>query len=414
MDKKRTTWQKVRNIFQNIHLWIGLSTGIIVVIICLSGTLYVYNTELTEMASPHLYKVEQEAKGVRMTPDAAIKKVKTQAEGEVIAIHIPEDLNRTYQINVKKEGDKSRNGTTYYLNPYTGDILGNSLTKSGMQEFMSTLFSLHRWLLFDKIETSIFSSITNQELGRKITGTATILFTLGCITGMIIWFPKRIKNWKKGLKIKATGNWKRTNHDLHNTLAFYSVFFLLIMGLTGPQWSFTWYKDGLHKTLGTYKKPEVKNSSTNKEILANIDSDLTKLDEINLASLLKLADTELLYKGDYKISLPAKGESLIEINKTKTGFFAPAAGDKLSVDVSDQKIVKKEIFKEKPFNERIAGSIKALHMGYVYGGASKLIYFITCLIATSLPITGTMIWWNKKKKKKPSMVGVKKEKAMVA
>lgn len=417
LKNKQTNWQRIRNFFLNIHLWIGLGSGLIVIIICFSGTLYVYNTELTEMATPHLYEVTPPENGIRITPDIAVAKLKSVTEGNITTVQIPADLRRTYQVNVKTEGDKSRNGTAYYMNPYSGEIVGNSLTKSGMQEFMSTMFSLHRWLLFDKIETPMFSSISNRDLGRKITGTATILFTLGCITGMIVWIPRRVKNWKQGLKLKLSGNWKRANHDLHNTLAFYSVFFLLIMGLTGPQWSFEWYKAGMQKTLGTYKEPAEKVPKKETVLLASVNMNVVKStgQPIDLRTLLSIADTELPYKGDYRISLPGDGESTVEITKTKTGFFAPAAGDKFSIDAYNQKIVNKEIFKEKPFNERVAGSIKALHMGYVYGGASKLIYFITCLIATSLPITGTLIWLNKKKKKKkPAATGVRREKAMIA
>jgi uncharacterized iron-regulated membrane protein len=386
-----------------IHLWIGLGSGIIVVIICLSGTLYVYNTELTELATPHLYSVKAPENGIRITVDEAISKIKKVADGNIISINVPADLNRTYQVNVKKDGDKSRNGTAYYINPYTGAVAGNSLNKSGMQEFMSKMFSLHRWLLFDKIETPILSFMTNQELGRKITGTATILFTLGCITGMFVWFPKRMKNWKQGLKLKLSGNWKRANHDLHNTLAFYSVFFLLIMGITGPQWSFEWYRNGMQKTLGTYK-PKIENTSPKKETLLarnNENPDPKIAFPPDLTSLISIADQELSYKGDYRISFPNEEKTIVDFTKTKTGFFAPAAGDKLSINAESKKVSKKEIFKDKPFNERIAGSIKALHVGNVYGGFTKLIYFITCLIATSLPITGTLIWFNKKKKKKP-------------
>ncbi len=51
------------------------------------------------------------------------------------------------------------------------------------------------------------------------------------------------------------------------------------------------------------------------------------------------------------------------------------------------------------FNERIAGSIKALHVGIAYGTFTRIIYFIACLIATSLPVTGT-IWFNKLKEKR--------------
>ena len=40
---------------------------------------------------------------------------------------------------------------------------------------------------------------------------------------------------------------------------------------------------------------------------------------------------------------------------------------------------------------------------------SKIIYFITCLIATSLPITGIFIWINKMKKKKDDIYTPLKE-----
>jgi len=69
------------------------------------------------------------------------------------------------------------------------------------------------------------------------------------------------------------------------------------------------------------------------------------------------------------------------------------------MDQYSGKIVKTEIFKDKPFKERVAGSIKAIHVGNVYGTFTKIIYFLACLIATSLPVTGTMIWLNKMKKK---------------
>ena len=62
--------------------------------------------------------------------------------------------------------------------------------------------------------------------------------------------------------------------------------------------------------------------------------------------------------------------------------------------------MKKELFRNRPFNERVAGSIKALHTGSIYGIFTKLLYFFACLVATTLPVTGTIIWIDKLKKKK--------------
>lgn len=433
--KKPSAWQRVRKLFNDVHLWLGLGSGLIVFVICFTGTVYVYNTELTEMATPHLYQVTPVEGVDRIAPEKLLAKVQEQAGGMVTTIQIPADPERTYQFNVKKEGEKSRFGTAYMVNPYTGDIVGNSQEKSSTKEFMGTMFSLHRWLLLDKVEKPILSSMTNRELGSKISGWTTIIFTLGCITGLIIWFPQKIKTWRQGLKIKFSANWKRINHDLHNTLAFYSLIFLLVMGITGPQWSFQWYRDGLQKTLGTYKpqaegakpassgngkrggsdvlsagKPGVEGNKSGSTASAapgvsttidnNVESALDSGKQpLGISAYIEAANKQLPYRGNYSVSLPAEPGAPVSISKTRVGFFAPAAGDRLTLDPYTASTMKLDIFREKPFNERIAGSIKALHVGNVYGGFSKLLYFIACLIATTLPVTGTLIWINKLKKK---------------
>src|SRR5690606_8408464 len=109
-------------------------------------------------------------------------------------------------------------------------------------------------LVLDKVEDPIITGLENRKLICYITGTSTILFTIGVLTGIVIWIPRKAKYWRQGLKIKFSGNWKRINHDLHNTLAIYSAVILFLMGVTGPFWSFTWYRTGLQKSLGTYQE----------------------------------------------------------------------------------------------------------------------------------------------------------------
>lgn len=452
----RSYWQKIRKLFNDIHLWLGLTSGLIVIVVCFSGTVYVYSTELTEMAAPHLYTVTPPAGAVRIPADSMLRKVEAASGGTITSVQVPSDPGRTYQYNVRVKGDNSRGGIAWFVDPYRGDITGNSKEKNNTREFMMKMFSLHRWLLLDKVEEEIITGTNNRKLGSMITGWATILFTLGCITGLVIWFPQKVKFWRQGLKIKWKAGWKRVNHDLHNTLAFYSLIFLLLMGLTGPQWSFEWYRTGLQKTLGTYKEP-VKEEGRGTSGQARREGELPRAGQDRqegrpeaaagqggvalkeggsrteapgqrpaagpggrgekppgstipkgtgwtkpgIHDYMAAADRALLYEGNYTIMLPADSTAVVHISKTKAGFFAPAAADRLMLDQYSSAVLKKEIFRDKPFNERVAQSIRAIHVGNVYGGFTKLLYFLACLIATSLPVTGTMIWLNKMKKKKP-------------
>src|SRR5690606_26556259 len=159
---KRTRWQKARKLFRDIHLWLGLSSGLIIVAVCLSGTIYVFNTELTEMAAPHLHKVKIDKEKLRMPAEAFMDKIKNESGGRITSVSIYADPERTYQYITKTKDDKSRSGIAYFVNPYTGEITGSSKEENSMRDFMSTMFSLHRWLLLDKIETPLFSGITNR------------------------------------------------------------------------------------------------------------------------------------------------------------------------------------------------------------------------------------------------------------
>jgi len=444
-QKTKSAWQKIRKFFNDIHLWIGLGSGIIVILICLSGTLYVFNTELREMASPELYKVKNDNGAKPIAVEVLVAKVKAGTGGKVASVKIPADPNKAYQFMVRlkekeegkgrgkeehgrkpeghdakvargegkgnqegkeikgdKKAEKGKEGpgggkrpSAFAVNQYTGEILGNiSESKTATASFMQTMFSLHRWLLLDKIEKPLIGELENRKLGSYISGTATILFTLGVITGIVIWFPQKIRAWKQGLKVKWSGSWKRKNHDLHNSLGFYACIFLFLMGITGPQWSFPWYREALRKTLGTYQ-PE--GFEPPKDPVSKFGTGAGK--PLNIVDYIAAADRVLPYNGDYSVSLPKDSTAAVSITKNRTGFFAPSAADKLLLDQYTASVLKIEVFKDKPFNERVSGSIKALHLGDVYGMFTKIIYFFACLIATSLPVTGTIIWLNKLKKK---------------
>jgi uncharacterized iron-regulated membrane protein len=164
MVKQKSTasqWPKIRKFFNDIHMWLGLVSGMIVILICLSGTIYVYNTEITEKSAPHLYKVVPDLSKKKMQPEDGISIAEKAGDGKVISIVVPAEVDRTFQYTVRKKEEKGR-GTTYMLNPYTGAITGNSNEKNGTKEFMGKMFSLHRWLLIDKIEEPLVDGLTNH------------------------------------------------------------------------------------------------------------------------------------------------------------------------------------------------------------------------------------------------------------
>jgi uncharacterized iron-regulated membrane protein len=393
-------WKPIRKFFNDIHLYAGLTCGLIVIAVCLSGTIYVYNTEIREFFDSERYFVE------KTTSKLSLDELKSnlEAEGifEVIGAQVFKGEGRTVQFSVKKEGEEKP--ITLFVDPYTGNILADNKEKTSTEEFMGYMFSLHRWLLLDKIEKPILESMSNMELGRFINGVATLLFLLGVLTGMVIWVPQKTKNWKQGLKVKWNANWKRVNHDLHNTLAFYSLGALFIMAVTGPFWSYQWYKTGWQKTWDIYQAPKEEKKGTSqdqaKKEESSIEEQIQPVYFMSFDEILIAANNTLNYDGNIRITLPENPGAAISISKSRTGFFARAGADQLKLNPETLEVKEANLFGELPVRQQIGRSVKALHTGEIFGQVTKFLWFLGCLIATSLPITGTLIWWNKKKKKR--------------
>ena len=390
-------WKSIRQFLNDIHLYAGLTCGLIVIAVCLTGTIYVYNTEIREFFDSERYFVEKEGKAIPL--DELKSTLETQYSSQVVGFQVFGQEGRTLQFSLKKPGEE--NSITYFVNPYSGEVVADNANKTPTETFMGYLFSTHRWLLLDKVETPILDSMSNQDLGRLINGIATSLFLLGVLTGIFLWLPKKAKNWKQGLTVKWSGNWKRINHDLHNTLAFYSLISLFIMAVTGPFWSFGWYKTGWQKTWDTYQAPKEEPKANSAQETEPIQDSLPQPADpvVSLDELLALANQQLPYEGNVRFTLPEDAEGDIGVSKSRIGFFARAGADQLKVIPATLEVKETILFGELPVRQQIGKSVKALHTGEIFGQLTKFLWFIACAVATSLPITGTLIWWNKRSKK---------------
>ncbi|SHM97848.1 PepSY domain-containing protein [Polaribacter sp. KT 15] len=372
---KQKTAYTFRKLINDIHLWLGLASGIVLFVVCLTGTVLAFEHEIKDFFAE---KLTIEETNEKIAISSLVNTLKEKEIGFVTGVTLPTNDLKPYVFNVKKDL-KERRGAKVLVNPFNAEV--KKVQKTSADAFLLVMFKLHRWLMLD------------TTVGRPIVGIATIIFLILSITGIVLWFPRKIKlkNFKQGFKIKFNANWKRINHDLHNTLGFYACIFIVIMGLTGLCWSFEGYREGLSTVLGT----KVFNRSSVKLNVDKIPTDkILTVDE-----LIATANKTLDYKGELSVTFPNKRNNYYSFRKSDDFSFSPVFTDKLYLDVTG-KVLAVDYFKDKPFNVKIASLIKPLHTGEIYGMLSKIIYFLACLIATSLPVTGTIIWLNKLKKNK--------------
>ncbi|MCJ8208697.1 PepSY domain-containing protein [Mucilaginibacter sp. RS28] len=370
-----------------LHLWIGLVTGVIVVIVSVSGCILVFEDELFDLFHKDLVYVNKT--GPARPVSELLKNVKkvTGPKKDITDIRINAD-DKSYIFTASKVNKHNDINLSYfsqfkyrdevYVNPYTGKVLGVIDTR---YEFFNVTEQLHRQLLLVK------------PVGSVVIGCCILLFLVMLITGFILWLPKNIRQLKKSLSVKWSAKWKRVNYDLHNSFGFYVLPVAIIIAVTGLTWSFKWWEKGIYKALGSSKPVIlVRNAPT----ISTPDSTGDHLDEIVYQLKSRL-------NGNYHtigLNLPKKNSkaimAFVYIKKPTDGWRNISY---YYFDARTGKQFDQLEHASNPLGLKWRNSNKDIHTGRIYGLPTQILAFLASLICASLPITGFLIWWGKRNKK---------------
>jgi len=395
--KKKNKDSLFKRINNWLHLWLGLISGIIVLIVCLTGCIWVFNEEITGLLEPET-KVEWQNKPV-LTPsqltDVAAKlypdKVPAYAnyhQGEVINLSLRDKVKKGGR---RGGGERRGGGVSLKINPFTGEVISKEVRKPGETDFFRFILNGHRflWLPF--------------EIGRPIVNYGTLVFVVLLITGLIWWYPKK---WNKStrdksFKIKWGASFKRVNLDLHNVLGFYALLFLAAIALTGMVYGIKWYSDGLYWVTTGEKLPEFRRLESDSLQAGKFYKPVQAMDAAWAKVVAKHPKSTGFY---YSFPDARRAKATIDI------YVYPTAGQFYNSQsyTFDQHTLKELTrldpyavsYDEASFGQKLRKMNYDIHVGSILGFPGKVLAFLASLIGASLPITGFLIWYGRKFKKK--------------
>lgn len=376
-----------------LHLWFGLSVGIIVFIVSLTGTMYVFKDEIQSVLRKDVLYVKAETITQQPLPIEVLREkvsLEVNEKFPISSVEIPLDKNKSYEFLYYEKEKKAWNyfdevkiNKLVYVNQYTGEILG--------------IYN-EKYDLFPILKSIHWSLLLKADWGKYVVGIPVILFIIMLITGIILWWPKN-KKMRKGrfsFDWKNVKTWKRKNYDLHNVLGFYASFIALIISISGIYFAYPWVKNAFNFTLsGSVDLPKEKEIKSPDSLVAKNKSvfDLTA------------NETKKLYENSSSFRIPLngknkKGKDLKNIPVTVYGEEGKfAVRNQLAFDQYSGKLLSNKPYQEISNAEKYAYANYDIHTGSYFGIIGKIIWFITGLICTSLPVTGFLVWLGKQKKK---------------
>ncbi|MCK8495750.1 PepSY domain-containing protein [Spirosoma sp. RP8] len=391
MDTKTVKKKKEssRSLFYRIsawlHLWLGLVTGIVMIIVCLTGCIWVFQDEITSLVlEPEANVSYQDKPVVQPSHIMAIAANEFPDKRVASAYYLQ---GRAIEVII---GGRRRGGPTLKIHPYTGQIMGKTVRKEGEVSFFRWVLNGHRflWLPF--------------KIGRPIVNYSTLIFVITLITGMVLWWPQK---WTKSTRersftIKWNGSAKRVNYDLHNVLGFYSLLVVAAISMTGMVYGIEWFSKGLYWTTtgGKTLPPYAQNHSDTIQTLRPY-TPAQAADGAWQQVASKHPDSKGFFMM-YPDSSDRKAPITVTVYPSRGKFYDNQgyAFDQFTLKPLPKDEVYGTKFSEASFGNKLRRMNYDIHVGSILGLPGKVLAFFASLIGASLPVTGFIIWWGKKKR----------------
>lgn len=204
------------------HSWIGLTTGLLLFVVCWSGTIAVFSRELDWAADPRVRAPAVSAGEIAWSAIEA--NVRAAKPGwSLDQINAPSAPGFAAEAWVRDPDDIMGR---VYADPASGEVLGSS-----------SYFNIQRF--FRSLHMSLFIGewrVWGIPFGYLLVGLLSLPLLAQLVTGLV--FYRRF--WRGFLRLERHKGPKVFWSDVHKLSGVWAIWFVLIMGLTGVWYLAEW------------------------------------------------------------------------------------------------------------------------------------------------------------------------------
>ncbi|MDF2231253.1 PepSY domain-containing protein [Albimonas sp. CAU 1670] len=372
------------------HFIAGLLVLPFVLVLALTGAVYLFKDEINDAAYRPLRVVE--AQGERLAPSRLVAAALEARPGEVTAYTPPASPDRSAEVDVRgADGLK----TTVYVDPYTAEVLGTRWESGAAgSPGMFVVRKLH-------------SLEYVGWLGNRLIELAAGWMVLLVASGIYLWWPRG--NAVGTLSIRAARGrpWWR---DLHAVTGIYTSVFIVFLAMTGLPWSGVWdgkfyeysYALGLGMPDGYWSKTPV--------------STVPTAEAVDRAPWI-------LEKQPLPVSDPAAGGApqALDAVVARVEALGIAPGYAVSMPQGPEGVFTASVYPDDITYERIihldqyTGEVLfdagladlgtlgrwaewgiSVHMGQEWGLANQVALLLACLAMVALCVSAPVMWWKRR------------------
>ncbi len=363
LDRPQSVFAR-RALFQ-VHLWIGVLTGLYIFVVCATGAALVFRIDLQRAMHPALFTPR--TSGPVADPADVMDSVrKTYPAATVSGVDAPTTSRPTY-LAYANTGDRF---LTLLLDPVSAELLGEIPERS----FVRTLQDLH----FD---------LLGGRRGRIVNGIGALFLLAMCVTGLVIWWPGR-GSWKRGFTVDFRRQWKRVNWDVHSAIGIWTVAFIAMWAVTGVYFAFpTPFRLAVNRI-----------SSITQGLVPESDPSRARAStRPTWRDLIDQARQRVPGQHVARVVLPFSDTSAFLVMFSRVEPTPTGTPDLTSVylDQYTGAVLATPPTRRRTIGDLVMAWVAPLHVGNFGGNAVRVAWLILGLSPPMLFVTGFIMWWTR-------------------
>ncbi|MEM8886063.1 MAG: PepSY domain-containing protein [Planctomycetota bacterium] len=361
------------------HFWTGILVVPFLLILAVTGGIYVFKDELDPFVHPGRFFVDVPPGAARVPASAALTAAIEATPGfEANQIIVFDDPARTYHVLLVEEHEHVP-GESHpvverrfaAVDPYSGAVVDQWNFR---EEFFYIVKMLHRRLLAG-------------TPGRILVELATCWTIVLLFTGLYLWWPRGRPNRSVWLpKIRGTKA-HAALRNVHAVIGAYSVPLAFILSFTGLFFAKVWSTAYLGIGLATGHLDPAMLEMTPSTVIENATP--VSVDRaIEAITPLRSNDHSL------EISLPDGPEGSYRIQEVDFENLSKISG--YDVDQYSGEVLGLKRWDDLPAMFR--GRILALsiHLGQIYGMWTKVLAFVSMILIIAVAVLGVWMWLHRR------------------
>lgn len=366
---------KAQRLWLQLHTYLGLSIGLLWVLVGLTGSILVFYLQLDLWINPEIAATSSQP----VTSQQAVFDTLHEAyPARHASWRIEQPLHSDWPIMARYYTPVEKAHLQFA--PLMVTLDPATLTVSSERfwgEFLMTwIYNLHYNLLLDKI-------------GKTIIGIFGLVSLLSLISGLILWWP----GWHKLLAVlswRLRSSTAKKVFDLHILSGSYGFILLLMLSLTGATLALPSQTHQILKQFSTLYSTENHMQHTPLSESVTITAD----DAVRLAQQ-QFPEAELRWvespgnnKHNWRVVFYQAGEPSRRFSRTQVW-----------VNPHDGKIIAVRDGLADSGGDTLLNWLHPLHNGEVFGLTGRILVFISGLLPLILFVTGVMRWQQKRRAK---------------